>query len=94
MRSREIDLVLSGLAHLQYDPIDVISIYSLAIPCFSVLYVYAVRRDNGAVSEVLKLSNAIYFSIVTMTTTSMEMYLRSRDERDSGERPNLVLVLL
>jgi hypothetical protein len=49
--------------------LDVISAYSLAILCFSVLYVYVVRRDNGAFSEVLKLSNAIYFSIITMTTT-------------------------
>ena len=49
--------------------LDVIAAYSLAILCFSVVYVYVVRRDEGAFSEVLKLSNAIYFSIVTMTTT-------------------------
>jgi hypothetical protein len=49
--------------------LDVITAYALAIFCFSVLYVYIVRRDEEAFSEVLKLSNAIYFSIVTMTTT-------------------------
>jgi hypothetical protein len=49
--------------------LDVIAAYSLAIFCFSVLYVYLVRRDEGAFSEALKLSSAIYFSIVTMTTT-------------------------
>ena len=49
--------------------LDVIAAYGLAIFCFSVLYVYLVRRNQGAFSEVLKLSNAIYFSIVTMTTT-------------------------
>jgi Ion channel len=49
--------------------LDVIAAYSLAIFCFSVLYVYLVRRDEAAFSEVLKLSNALYFSIVTMTTT-------------------------
>ena len=48
--------------------LDVLSAYSLAILCFSVLYVYVVRRNSGAFSEVLKLSNAIYFSILTMTT--------------------------
>jgi len=34
-----------------------------------VLYVYVVRRDPEAFSEVLRLGNAIYFSVVTMTTT-------------------------
>lgn len=49
--------------------LDVIASYCLAIFCFSVLYVYLVRRDQDAFSEVLKLGNAIYFSIVTLTTT-------------------------
>ena|ERR1700760_3183982 len=48
---------------------EVMTAYALAIFCFSVLYVYLVRRDEAAFSEVLKLSDAIYFSIVTMTTT-------------------------
>jgi hypothetical protein len=49
--------------------LEVMTAYSLAIFCFSVLYVYVVRRDEAAFSEVLKLSDAIYFSVVTMTTT-------------------------
>jgi hypothetical protein len=48
---------------------DVIAAYSLAVFCFSVLYVYLVRRDQDAFSAVLKLGDALYFSIVTMTTT-------------------------
>ena len=49
--------------------LDVLAAYAVAIVCFSVLYVYVVRRDQGAFSEELRLSNAIYFSVVTMTTT-------------------------
>ena len=49
--------------------LEVVAAYFLAILCFSVLYVYVVRGNEGAFSEVLNLSNAIYFSIVTMTTT-------------------------
>ena len=48
---------------------EVMTAYALAIFCFSVLYVYVVRRDETAFSEVLKLGDAVYFSIVTMTTT-------------------------
>jgi hypothetical protein len=60
--------------YLQQVPIwhillDVVASYFIAIACFSVLYVYVVRRDPEAFSEVLRLSNAIYFSVVTMTTT-------------------------
>jgi hypothetical protein len=49
--------------------LDVVASYFIAIACFSVVYVYLVRRDPGAFTEVLRLSNAIYFSVVTMTTT-------------------------
>jgi hypothetical protein len=49
--------------------LDVAAAYAVAILCFSVLYVYLVRRDQDAFSEVLRLSTAIYFSVVTMTTT-------------------------
>jgi len=49
--------------------LDVVASYFIAIACFSVLYVYVVRRDQEAFSEGLRLSNAIYFSVVTMTTT-------------------------
>jgi hypothetical protein len=49
--------------------LDVAAAYAVAIVCFSVLYVYVVRRDPEAFSEVLRLGNAIYFSVVTMTTT-------------------------
>ena len=48
---------------------EVMTAYLLAVFCFSVLYVYVVRRDGAAFSEALKLSDAVYFSIVTMTTT-------------------------
>jgi hypothetical protein len=41
--------------------------------------VYIVRNDKEAFSEVLKLRNAIYFSIVTMTTGT---YLPSPDRQD------------
>lgn len=43
--------------------------YVLAAFCFAVLYVYLVRQDAGAFSAEFKLGNALYFSIVTMTTT-------------------------
>lgn len=49
--------------------LEVTTAYCLAICCFSVLYVYLVRRDEAAFSEVLKLGDAVYFSVVTMTTT-------------------------
>jgi hypothetical protein len=49
--------------------LDVAAAYAVAIVCFSVLYVYVVRRDPDAFSEVLRLGNAVYFSVVTMTTT-------------------------
>lgn len=49
--------------------LDVTAAYFLAIFCFSVLYVYIVRRDETAFSAVLDLGDAVYFSIVTMTTT-------------------------
>ena len=49
--------------------LDVIGAYGLAAFCFAVLYIYIVRRDAGAFSVVLSLGNALYFSIVTMTTT-------------------------
>lgn len=60
--------------HLERTPIwrillEVTTAYLLAIFCFSVLYVYIVRSDQAAFSEVLNLGNAIYFSVVTMTTT-------------------------
>ena len=49
--------------------LEVTTAYALAILCFSVLYVYLVRRDEAAFSEILKFGDAIYFSVVTMTTT-------------------------
>jgi hypothetical protein len=49
--------------------LDVSAAYALAIFCFSVLYVYLVRRDPAAFSGILDLGDAIFFSIVTMTTT-------------------------
>jgi hypothetical protein len=49
--------------------LEVTTSYVLAIFCFSVAYVYLARRDQAAFSEVLKLGDAIYFSVVTMTTT-------------------------
>ena len=61
-------------SYLQSTPIwsillEVTTAYALAILCFSVLYVYLARRDEAAFSEVLKLGDAVYFSVVTMTTT-------------------------
>ena len=49
--------------------LEVTTAYLLATFCFSVLYVYLVRRDEAAFSEALDLGSAIYFSVVTMTTT-------------------------
>src|SRR5689334_19624947 len=49
--------------------LDVTAAYVLAAFCFSVLYVYLVRRDANAFSTELNLGNALYFSIVSMTTT-------------------------
>ena len=49
--------------------LEVMTAYALAILCFSVLYVYLVRRDATAFSETLRFGDAIYFSVVTMTTT-------------------------
>jgi hypothetical protein len=49
--------------------LDVAAAYAVAIVCFSVLYVYVVRRDADAFSEALRLGDAMYFSVVTMTTT-------------------------
>ena len=49
--------------------LDVTVAFALAAFCFSVLYVYIERQDNDAFSTDLNLANAMYFSIVTMTTT-------------------------
>jgi hypothetical protein len=49
--------------------LDIMAAYILAAFCFSVLYVYLVRQDANAFSAELDLGNALYFSIVTMTTT-------------------------
>lgn len=49
--------------------LDVTAAYVLAAFCFSVLYVYLVRQDANAFSAELNLGNALYFSIVSMTTT-------------------------
>lgn len=49
--------------------LDVTAAYILAGFCFAVLYVYLVRQDVNAFSAELDLGNAIYFSIVSMTTT-------------------------
>lgn len=49
--------------------LDVIAAYGLAAFCFSVLYVYMARRNADAFSSELKLGDALYFSIVSMTTT-------------------------
>ncbi len=49
--------------------LDITAAFVLAAFCFSVLYLYIVRQDNGAFSADLKLADAMYFSIVTMTTT-------------------------
>lgn len=49
--------------------LDVTVAFALAAFCFSVIYVYIERQDNEAFSADLNLANAMYFSIVTMTTT-------------------------
>jgi hypothetical protein len=49
--------------------LDVAAAYILAAFCFSVLYLYLVRQDENAFSSELDLGDALYFSIVTMTTT-------------------------
>lgn len=49
--------------------LDVLAAYGLAAFCFSVLYVYIARRNAGAFSTELNLGDALYFSIVSMTTT-------------------------
>ncbi|MGY3444060.1 MULTISPECIES: potassium channel family protein [unclassified Bradyrhizobium] len=43
--------------------------YALAAFCFAVIYTVIVRRDTDAFSAQLTLGNALYFSIVTMTST-------------------------
>jgi Ion channel len=49
--------------------LDVTAAYILAAFCFSVLYVYLARLDANAFSTELNLGNALYFSVVSMTTT-------------------------
>lgn len=49
--------------------LDVTAAYVLAAFCFSVIYVYLVRHNAHAFSAELKLGDALYFSIVSMTTT-------------------------
>lgn len=49
--------------------LDVTAAYVLAAFCFSVIYVYLVRHDANAFSVELDLGGALYFSIVSMTTT-------------------------
>lgn len=50
--------------------LDVTAGFVLAAFCFSVLYLYIVRvQGPGAFSADLNLGEALYFSIVTMTTT-------------------------
>jgi hypothetical protein len=43
--------------------------YCLAAFCFAVIFVYLVRQDENAFSAKLNLGDALYFSIVSMTTT-------------------------
>ena len=50
--------------------LDVTAAFLLAAFCFAVLYLYIVRLQGpGAFSADLNLGEALYFSIVTMTTT-------------------------
>jgi hypothetical protein len=49
--------------------LDVTAAYILGAFCFSVLYVYLVRQDANAFSAELDLANALYFSVVSMSTT-------------------------
>jgi uncharacterized membrane protein (UPF0182 family) len=60
--------------YLEHTPVwrillDVMAAYVLAAFCFSVLYVYLARQDANAFSTELNLGNALYFSVVSMTTT-------------------------
>jgi hypothetical protein len=48
---------------------EVTASYLVAIVCFAVLYVHISRNASGSFSEDLNLGNALYFSIVTITTT-------------------------
>lgn len=63
-----------SIRYLRHTPVwrillDVMVAYVLAAFCFSVLYVYLVRQDVNAFSTELNLGNALYFSVVSMTTT-------------------------
>ncbi|PAY03851.1 MULTISPECIES: potassium channel family protein [Bradyrhizobium] len=49
--------------------LHVTAAYGLAAFCFAVIYALIVRRDADAFSAQLNLGNALYFSIVTMTST-------------------------
>ena len=50
--------------------LDVTAAFVLAAFCFAVLYVFVARlQGQAAFSADLKLGEALYFSIVTMTTT-------------------------
>jgi hypothetical protein len=49
--------------------LNVTAAYVLAAFCFAVVYVYLVRQDANAFSSELNLGTALYFSIVSMTTT-------------------------
>ena len=61
--------------YLEFTPVwrillDVTAAFLLAAFCFAVLYLYIVRiQGPGAFSADLNLGEALYFSIVTMTTT-------------------------
>ncbi len=61
--------------YLKFTPIwrilfDVTAAFMLAAFCFAVLYLYIIRLQGpGAFSAELNLGEALYFSIVTMTTT-------------------------
>jgi hypothetical protein len=49
--------------------LEVMAAYAIASFCFAVLYTYIGRKNEGAFSATLTLGDALYFSIVTMTTT-------------------------
>ena len=61
--------------YLEFTPVwrillDVTAAFLLAAVCFAVLYIYIARLQGpGAFSADLNLGEALYFSIVTMTTT-------------------------
>ena len=61
--------------YLEFTPVwrivlDVTAAFLLAAFCFAVVYVYIARVEGpGAFSSDLNLGDALYFSIVTMTTT-------------------------